>query len=67
MMLRVSGLVIIATIFYDNTWCKAAPPCGPDDAAGSSSCCAFQYTITARRVPQTEFKVEETISNPLAE
>ena len=63
---RVSGLVLIVTIAYDNTYCAAAPPCSPGDEA-SSRCCPFQYTISARRVSQTEFKVEETISNPLAE
>jgi hypothetical protein len=63
---RVSGLVVIVTILYDNTWCAAAPPCSPGEAAGIS-CCPFNYTISARRVPQTEFKIEETISNPLAE
>jgi hypothetical protein len=64
---RESGLVVIVTIFYDNTWCPAAPPCGPGDDSTSSHCCPFQYTISARRVSQTEFKVEETISNPFSE
>jgi hypothetical protein len=52
---------------YTNTWCTAAPPCSPGDDPSSGRCCAFSYTISARRVSQTEFKVEETISNPFAE
>ena len=41
---RESGLVVIVTIAYDNTWCAAAPPCAPGVDA-TSRCCPFQYVF----------------------